>query len=94
MAEYETLNFHQCQTNFDLSITCLGLPDKGYKLKPENSDLLMRGKGSYINPKNKRQYHIDPKYSGRYREPNHVDVSRPKGYEGNLPKKRFSYLDD
>ncbi|ADI39317.1 hypothetical protein [Waddlia chondrophila] len=28
MAEYETLNFHQCQTNFDLSITCLGLPEK------------------------------------------------------------------
>src|SRR5690606_1925753 len=68
--------------------------DKGYKLKPENSDLLMRGKGSNINPKNKRQYHIDTKYSGRYREPNHVDVSRPKCYEGKLSKYRVSYLHD
>lgn len=52
------------------------------------------GLGNYINPKNKREYHIDPKGVGRYRESNHVDVSRPEGYEGKLGKKRFKYKDD
>lgn len=55
---------------------------------------LLNGYGNYINPKNARQYHIDPKNIGRYREPNHVDVSRPEGYKGSLGKKRFGYLDD
>ncbi|CCB91993.1 putative rhs family protein remnant [Waddlia chondrophila 2032/99] len=68
--------------------------DKGYDLRPGNPDLVMNGKGNYINPKNGRQFHIDPRNSGRYREPNHVDVSRPEKYNGSLPKKRFSYLDD
>ena len=54
----------------------------------------INGKGNYINPKNKRQYHIDPNNIGRYREPNHVDVERLDDYIGNLEKKRFGYLDD
>jgi hypothetical protein len=54
---------------------------KGFDLRGVDC---MRGKGNYINPKNGRQYHIDPKDVGRYQEPNHVDVSRPKNYTGSL----------
>ncbi len=64
---------------------------KGYV--PFGKDAL-NGLGNYINPKNLRQYHIDPKKIGRYREPNHVDVMRPKEYSGPLKKKRFSYAED
>lgn len=53
---------------------------------PEGPDAL-NGMGNYLNPKNGRQYHIDPKYFGRYREPNHVDVGRPAKYSGKLGKK-------
>ncbi|CRX38697.1 conserved hypothetical protein [Estrella lausannensis] len=60
---------------------------------PEGPDAL-NGLGNYINRKNGRQYHIDPKHVGRYAEPNHVDVGRAKAYSGNLGKKRFGYLDD
>ncbi len=52
------------------------------------------GIGNYINPKNGRKYHIDPENVGRYREPNHIDVSRLDGYTGSLEKKRFKYKDD
>jgi RHS repeat-associated protein len=52
------------------------------------------GQGSYVNPKNFRQYRIDPYHTGRYREPNHVDVSRPKNYTGSLEKRRFIYGDE
>ena len=64
---------------------------KGYE--PLGKDCI-KGYGNYINPKNGRQYHIDPKNIGRYREPNHVDVSRSDNYEGLLDKKRFFYEDD
>ena len=70
--------------------------DKMFRNKgfvPEGRDCL-KGRGNYINPKNQRQYHIDPKDTGRYREPNHIDVSRPKEHFGDLSKKRFGYLDD
>ncbi len=52
------------------------------------------GLGNYINPKNERQYHIDPKDVGRYREPNHVDISRLENYTGSLEKKRMAYKND
>ena len=64
---------------------------KGFK--PRGPDA-KNGLGSYINLKNGRKYHIDPKGVGRYNEPNHVDVSRPNGYDGPLEKKRFSYADN
>ena len=51
------------------------------------------GLGSYLHPVNKRQYRIDPKNTGRYAEPSHVDISRPKQYKGPLTKKRFIYKD-
>ena len=62
--------------------------DKGFIVKGFDPK---SGKGSYVNPNNGRQYHIDPLESGRYREKNHVDVSRPKDYEGSLDKKKFAY---
>jgi RHS repeat-associated protein len=49
------------------------------------------GNGGYVNPKTGRSYHIDPKEYGKYREPNHVDVNRPRDYRGNLEKKKFDY---
>ena len=64
---------------------------KGYL--PTGDDPL-NGLGSYLNPKNKRQYRIDPYHVGQYREPNHVDVERLKNYRGPLGKKRFSYADE
>ena len=50
---------------------------------------------SYIHPKSGRQYYMDPKMKGRYREPSHVDIGRARKYEGPLEgkKKRFGYLD-
>ncbi|WP_340614852.1 RHS repeat-associated core domain-containing protein [Xenorhabdus thailandensis] len=50
------------------------------------------GYGGYVNPKNDRSYHIDPKEWRNYREPNHVDVNRPKG--SILPKKKYPYKED
>ena len=54
----------------------------------------IRGKGGYYKENVKHTYHIDPEGVGRYREPNHVDVSRPRGYRGPLGKKRFPYKRD
>ena len=51
------------------------------------------GSGGYVNPKTGRSYHIDPEGWGKYREPNHVDVNRPRGYKG-LPKKKLPYKED
>ncbi|MFZ0564944.1 MAG: hypothetical protein WAM28_01960, partial [Chlamydiales bacterium] len=65
--------------------------EKGYF--PVGKDPLA-GQGSYINPKNLRQYRIDPYNMGRYREPSHIDIGRPKDYTGHLGKKRFLYFDD
>ena len=45
------------------------------------------GKGGYVNPKTGRSYHIDQ--NNRFNEPPHVDVNRPKDYNGNLPKKKY-----
>ena len=50
----------------------------------------INGYGGYVNPKTGRSYHIDPKEYGKYREPNHVDVNRPKG--SPLTKKKYPYL--
>jgi RHS repeat-associated protein len=76
----------------------LGSPFKGKS--PEQIDSMMKGKGleprgpdpksgkgGYVNPETGRSYHIDSK--NRYGEPAHVDVSRPKGYNGQLDKKKF-----
>ena len=52
------------------------------------------GTGGYVNPKTNRSYHIDPKEWGKYREPNHVDVNRPRGYKGPLDKKKLPYKED
>ncbi|RWX43396.1 toxin 37 [Candidatus Electrothrix marina] len=52
------------------------------------------GTGGYVNPKTGRSYHIDPKNWGKHREPNHVDVNRPRGYKGPLNKKKLPYLED
>lgn len=49
------------------------------------------GYGGYVNPKTGRSYHIDPKEYGKFDEPNHVDVNRPRGYSGKLVKKKFNY---
>ena len=51
------------------------------------------GQGGYTNPKTGRSHHIDPKEYGKYGEPNHVDVNRPRGYKGPLSKKKFSFKD-
>jgi RHS repeat-associated protein len=52
------------------------------------------GTGGYVNPKTGRSYHIDPKEWGKYREPNHVYVNRPRGYKGPLDKKKLPYRED
>jgi hypothetical protein len=64
---------------------------KGYEPRGSNPRI---GRGCYYNTKRKRQYHIDSRNQGRYREPNHVDVDRSDDYEGPLDKKRFAYLED
>ena len=65
--------------------------EKGYQSR--GVDPLM-GRGSYVNPRNGRSYRIDPYAEGRYREPNHVDVSRSRDYSGPLDKKRFLYAEE
>ena len=65
--------------------------EKGFEPKGANP---IKGSGSYINPRNGRQYRIDPENAGRYQEPNHVDVSRSQEYKGELDKRRFAYADD
>ena len=62
--------------------------DKGFEQR--GSDPL-NGKGGYVNPKTGRSYHIDPADYGKYREPNHVDVNRPRNYKGPLDKKKLPY---
>lgn len=66
---------------------------KGKGFEAKGGDPL-NGKGGYVNPKTGRSYHIDPKSQGKYREPNHVDVNRPRGYKGALEKKKLPYKDD
>lgn len=51
----------------------------------------MNGNGGYVNPRSGRSYHIDPKEYVNYREPNHVDVNRPRGYKGPFEKRKFPY---
>jgi RHS repeat-associated protein len=49
------------------------------------------GKGGYVNPQTGRSYHIDPKpqtYRSGTEHP-HVDVNRPRGYDGTLDKRKF-----
>ncbi len=65
--------------------------DKGFEAKGPNPK---NGFGNYVNPKNGRTYHIDPHNVGRYCEPNHIDISRPKNYDGLLEKKRMIYKND
>jgi Bacterial toxin 37 len=57
--------------------------------EPRGPDPVL-GLGGYFNPRTGRSYHIDP--GGVYRrgtEPPHVDVNRPRGYNGPLEKRRF-----
>lgn len=65
---------------------------KGKGFEPRGDPAI--GKGGYVNPKTGRSYHIDPKTQGKYREPNHVDANRPRGYKGPLEKKKLPYKDD
>jgi RHS repeat-associated protein len=58
--------------------------DKGFD--PRGPDPAS-GKGGYVNPDNGRSYHIDP--NNRAGEPPHVDVNRPKNYNGPLDKKKY-----
>ena len=44
---------------------------------------------SYVNPDTGRSYHIDP--ANRFGEPPHVDVNRPKDYQGPLDKKKYPF---
>jgi RHS repeat-associated protein len=62
--------------------------DKGFR---ESGPDPLNGKGGYVDPKTGRSYHIDPKEYGKYREANHVDVNRPRGYKGPLDKKKLPY---
>ena len=59
---------------------------KGFE--PRGRDPL-NGYGGYVNPNTGRSYHIDPIKYGKYREPNHIDVNRPKGL--GLPKKKYPF---
>ena len=47
----------------------------------------VNGKGGYVNPKTGRSFHIDENNS--FNEPPHVDVNRPRGYKGGMPKRKF-----
>lgn len=58
---------------------------KGYQ--PRGPDPL-NGKGGYVNPKNGRSYHIDEANS--FGEPPHIDVNRPRGFDG-LDKKKMPF---
>jgi hypothetical protein len=58
--------------------------NKGFDSRGPNP---VEGKGGYVNPKTGRSYHIDPENS--YGEPPHVDVNRPRDYNGSLGKKKF-----
>jgi RHS repeat-associated protein len=49
------------------------------------------GRGGYVNPRTGRSFHIDPEDYGKYREPSHVDVNRPRGYKGPLGKRKYEY---
>jgi RHS repeat-associated protein len=60
---------------------------KGYQ--PRGPDP-MSGRGGYVNPQTGRSYHIDPGGSyGKGVEAPHVDVNRPRGYDGSLGKRKF-----
>ncbi len=48
----------------------------------------VNGKGGYVNPRTGRSYHIDEANS--FGEAPHVDVNRPRGYKGELEKKKYS----
>ena len=62
------------------------LKAKGFE--PRGPDPL-NGKGGYVNPKTGRSYHIDEANS--FGEPPHVDVNRPKTYDGPLDKKKYPF---
>ena len=47
----------------------------------------MSGKGGYVNPNTGRSYHIDE--ADNFGESPHVDVNRPKNYNGPLDKKKY-----
>jgi RHS repeat-associated protein len=55
---------------------------------PRGPDRL-NGKGGYVNPETGRSYHIDEANS--YGEPPHVDVNRPRTYDGPLGKKKYPF---
>jgi hypothetical protein len=58
--------------------------DKGFQ--PRGPDPI-NGKGGYVNPETGRSYHID--VANSYGEPAHVDVNRPRSYNGPLPKRKY-----
>jgi RHS repeat-associated protein len=59
---------------------------KGFQ--PRGPDPL-KGLGGYVNPRSQRSYHIDE--ANRFREPPHVDVNRPRDYDGLLDKKKYPF---
>ncbi|MES9957649.1 MAG: RHS repeat-associated core domain-containing protein [Sedimenticola sp.] len=67
---------------------------KGFTKSSKPGHDAVDGYGGYVNPKTGRSYHIDPKGWGKYREPNHIDVNRPRGYKGPLDKKQLPYKGD
>lgn len=90
--------------NFEFNISTKGLGNPFKNKTAEQIDIMfekkgfgksgtdpLKGKGGYINPKNGRSYHLDPKEYNKYREENHVDVNRLKGYKGTLDKKKLPY---
>lgn len=65
------------------------LTDRKFRVSEKAPGSAIEGYGGYVHPKTGRSYHIDPPKFGRYREPGHVDVNRPKGYKGPLDKRRY-----
>lgn len=64
------------------------LKSKGFESRGPDP---VSGKGGYVNPQTDRSYHIDPKpqtYRSGTEHP-HVDVNRPRGYDGSLDKRKF-----
>jgi hypothetical protein len=61
---------------------------KGFDPRGENP---VTGRGGYVNPRNLRSYHIQPKphTSREGTEFPHVDVNRLRTYRGPLKKKKY-----
>ncbi len=63
--------------------------DKALRAKGDEpkGDDPVSGKGGYVNPRTGRSLRIDP--ANKYGEPPHVDINRPRGYNGPLIERKF-----